>query len=142
MFSRRMNWFPSLPLIYPALVSGLMYPLPMSAATPAPDDTLLVYIGTYTGANSKGIYVSRFKPATGQLTVPELAAETASPSFLALHPNQRFLYAVAEVHNPAGKRIGALRAFSVDRSTGRLALLNQASSGGGGSCISARMLQL
>lgn len=106
----------------------------MSAEKPAPDRSQLVYFGTYTGAKSKGIYLSRFNPATGQLTAPELAAETASPSFVALHPNQRFLYAVAEVHNPAGARIGALRAFSIDPATGHLTFLNQASSGGGGSC--------
>jgi len=105
------------------------------SAEPAPTNgTLLVYFGTYTTGKSKGIYVSRFDPATGRLTAPELAAETASPSFLALHSSQRFLYSVVEKHNPTGKRIGALNAFSIDPATGRLTLLNQASSGGGGSC--------
>ena len=134
MFSTRMKWFPTLRRICPVLACALMYPLSMSAEKPSPDTTLLVYIGTYTGAKSKGIYRSHLNPATGQLTTPELAAETPSPSFLALHPSRRFLYAVAEMHNPDGKRIGALSAFSIDPATGHLTLLNRASSGGGGSC--------
>ena len=129
-----MKWLPNLRLICPALACGLVYPFLMSAETASTNGTLLVYIGTYTGGKSQGIYVSRFNPATGRLTAPELAAETASPSFLAIHPNQRFLYSVVEKHNPTGKRIGALNAFSINPSTGKLTLLNQASSGGGGSC--------
>jgi len=43
---------------------------------------MLVYFGTYTGAKSKGVYVSRLDPASGTLTPPQLAAETSSPSFL------------------------------------------------------------
>ena len=96
--------------------------------------TMLVYIGTYTGAKSKGIYVSRFDSATGRLTAPELAVATPSPSFLALHPNGRFLYAVSETSNLAGKRVGAVSAFSVDAKTGQLTLLNRQSSGGAGPC--------
>ena len=52
---------------------------------------MLVYIGTYTGAKSKGIYLSRFDSVTGQLSSPELAVETKNPSFLAVHPNGRLL---------------------------------------------------
>ena len=59
----------------------------------------LVYFGTYTGAKSKGIYVSRFNPATGRLSAPELAAETRNPSFLAVHPGGHFLYAVGEANH-------------------------------------------
>ena len=80
---------------------------------PSSDGNLLVYFGTYTGAKSKGIYVSHLDLATGKLNAPELAAEIASPSFLAIHPNHRFLYAVNEVGNFAGKRSGAVTAFSI-----------------------------
>jgi 6-phosphogluconolactonase len=94
----------------------------------------LVYVGTYTGAKSKGIYVSTLDAATGQLTAPKLAAETVSPSFLAIHPNRRFVYAVNEVGEFNGKPGGAVSAFSLDAATGRLTLLNQQASGGGGPC--------
>ena len=101
---------------------------------PSSKDQFLVYIGTYTGAKSKGIYVSRLDPATGKLTRPELAAEIASPSFLAIHPNRRFLYAVNEVSKFEGKSSGAVSAFAMDRETGKLSLLNQVSSVGDGPC--------
>jgi 6-phosphogluconolactonase len=95
---------------------------------------LLVYFGTYTGKKSKGIYVSRLDTGSGKLSAPELAAEITSPSFLAVHPNERFLYAVNEVSKFDGKPAGAVSAFAIDRQTGRLSLLNQHSSGGPGPC--------
>ncbi len=93
---------------------------------------LLVYIGTYTGAKSKGIYVSRLDPVSGALSAPELAAETPGPSFLAVHPTGSFLYAVNEVSTFDGKPTGSVSAFAIDRATGRLTPLNQQSSGGAG----------
>lgn len=107
-------------------------PAVFAAATA--DNTMLVYIGTYTGPHSKGIYVSRFDARTGSLSVPELAAETKNPTFLALHPNRRFLYAVGEMSSFAGQPGGAVSAFSIDAKTGRLTLLNQQSSRGAGPC--------
>ena len=66
----------------------------------------LVYFGTYTGGKSKSINVSRFNITTGRLSAPELAAETRNPSFLAVHPGGRFLYAVGEVDDAGGKPSG------------------------------------
>ncbi len=101
---------------------------------PAAASEQLVYFGTYTGPKSKGIYVSRFDPATGRLTAPELAAETTNPSFLAIHPGERFVYAVGEVDDGKGKGNGTVSAFAIEPKTGKLTLLNQQSSGGGGPC--------
>lgn len=94
----------------------------------------LLYIGTYTGAKSKGIYSARFDSETGKLSAPELAVETKNPTFLALHPNGRVLYAVGEFDNFRGMKTGAVSAFSIDGKTGKLSLLNQEPSGGGGPC--------
>lgn len=94
----------------------------------------LVYFGTYTGTKSQGIYVARFDTRTGQLSAPELAAETRNPSFLAVHPNRRQLYAVGEIGDFGGKRTGAVSAFAIEPRTGALTLLNQQSSGGQGPC--------
>jgi 6-phosphogluconolactonase len=93
---------------------------------------LLVYFGTYTGEKSKGVYVSRLDLASGALSVPELAGETASPSFLAVHPSQNFLYAINEIGNFQGKESGSVSAFTIDRNTGRLTALNQQPSVGRG----------
>jgi 6-phosphogluconolactonase len=93
---------------------------------------MLVYFGTYTGEKSKGVYVSRLDPASGALSRPELAGETASPSFLAVHPSQNFLYAINEIGNFQGKESGSVSAFTIDRNTGRLTALNQQPSVGRG----------
>ena len=93
----------------------------------------LVYFGTYTGAKSKGIYMSRFDPATGKLSAAGLAAETQSPSFLALHPDGRFLYAVGESSLLGESKQGGVSAFAI-APDGKLKLLNTQPSGGTGPC--------
>jgi 6-phosphogluconolactonase len=95
-----------------------------------------VYVGTYTqeGSESKGIYAYRFDSATARLVPIGLAAESTNPSFLAVHPNHRFLYAVNEVSNYQGEKSGALSAFAIDRATGNLTLLNQVATRGGDPC--------
>src|SRR5206468_1759166 len=105
-----------------------------SAAPRAAADEWIMYVGTYTRAPSKGIYGFRYPSAGGVPTSIGLAAETTNPSFLAIHPNQRFLYAVGEVENLKGKKTGGISAFAIDAKTGDLKLLNQESSGGGGPC--------
>lgn len=94
---------------------------------------LLVYFGTFTKKGGKGIYVSRLDLATGKLSAPELAGETTNPGFLAIHPNDKFLYAVGELNPPADKTTsGAVNAFSIDSKTGKLTFLNQQPSSGRG----------
>jgi 6-phosphogluconolactonase len=115
----------------------LLLPLTLFAADPrqnATAESTRVFFGTYTGGNSKGIYVAHLDLATGQLSTAELAAEVVNPSFLALHPNRPFLYAVNEVGSFAGQKVGAVTAFAMDPKTGKLDLLNQQPSGGGGPC--------
>ena len=87
----------------------------------------LVYVGTYTNHGGKGIYSYRFDAATGVLTSLGLAAESDNPSFLAIDPTHRFVYAVNEVDQFRGEPTGSVSAFVIDRSTGKLRLLNQVS---------------
>lgn len=101
------------------------------AQTPA---KMRVYLGTYTGKNSQGIYLSTLDLATGKLSAPELAAELVSPSFLAIHPSGKYVYAVGEIADFQGKKAGAVSALAVDAATGKLKLINQQPSGGGGPC--------
>jgi 6-phosphogluconolactonase len=107
------------------------------AAPASPKREYLVYVGTYTeepGSKSKGIYAYRFDPDTAELTSIGLAAETTNPSFLAVHPNHQFLYAVNETSNYKGQKSGAVSAFAIDRATGKLTLLNQVASKGADPC--------
>jgi 6-phosphogluconolactonase len=106
-------------------------------AAPASHKKYFVYVGTYTaeaGSTSKGIYAYRFDSDTGELASIGVAAETANPSFLAVHPNQRFLYAVNETGNYQGQKSGAVSAFSIDHTTGKLTLLNEVASKGADPC--------
>ena len=95
----------------------------------------IAYVGTYTRPNkSKGIYAWRFTASTGKLTSIGLVGETANPSFLAVHPNHKFLYAVNEVGNFGGQKAGSVSSFAMDTSTGQLKLLNTVSTKGDGPC--------
>ena len=95
----------------------------------------LAYIGTYTTkTQSKGIYAYRFDGATGKLSAMGVAAESADPSFLAVHPNGEYLYTVNEIGNFNGEKSGAVSAYAIDRKTGKLTLLNQVASRGAGPC--------
>jgi 6-phosphogluconolactonase len=81
----------------------------------------LAYVGAYTTkTNSKGIYSFRFDTATGQLSAIGVAAETADPSWVVVHPSGKFAYAA----NEAGKA-STVSAFAVDRKSGKFTLLNQ-----------------
>jgi 6-phosphogluconolactonase len=102
-----------------------------SALSQAPTSTL-VYLGTYTNAKSKGIYVSRLDLARGTLSPPVLAAESQNPSFLAIHPTRDWLYAVNEIGSYEGKSSGSVSAFSINRETGALTPINRQPSVGGG----------
>lgn len=99
-------------------------------AADSPGQKYFVYVGTYTNHGSKGIYAYRFDPARGQFTSLGLAAESVQPSFLAVAPNSRFLYAVNEIESFNGQPAGALSAFAIEPNTVKLSLLNQVSSRG------------
>src|SRR5688572_12962787 len=97
-------------------------------------NTMRVYVGTYTRGDSKGIYLYDFDGKTGALKQVGVAAETANPSFLALTPDHKYLYAVGEVGEFEGKKTGMVSAFAVDPASGKLALLNRQPTAGMGPC--------
>ena len=120
-----------------AFLYSLAFFIPLSASAAEPqNDKYLLYVGTYTqdGSTSKGIYAFRYDAATQEVTSLGLAAETTNPSWVALHPNGRFLYAVNEVQNYNGPNSGGVSAFSVDRATGKLTFLNEVASRGADPC--------
>lgn len=118
-------------LFAPALVLCLAT---ARGAEEAKMEKVRVYIGTYTWKESKGIYAMELDLATGKLSAPELAAEATNPTFLAIHPSRRFLYAVGEIGSFKGRSTGSVSAFAIAPDTGKLAPLNQQPSGGAGPC--------
>jgi 6-phosphogluconolactonase len=83
-----------------------------------------LFVGTYTGTGSKGIYVYQFDSRTGSLSAVSYTDSVSNPSFLSVHPNGKFLYACNE------DQPGAVSAFAFDRRNGRLTFLNQQPTGG------------
>jgi 6-phosphogluconolactonase len=89
-----------------------------------------LFIGTYTGTGSKGIYVYRFDAANGT-AVPVSNIASENPSYLALSKDGDFLYSVTE---NGGDNPGSVSAFAFDKQTGQLKLLNTQVSGGDHPC--------
>ena len=97
-------------------------------------DEYFVYIGTYTKGDSEGIYAYRFDAASGRLSSLGAVAKIREPSFLAIHPNSRFLYAVSEIDDFDADKNGSVSAFEIDRESGSLTPLNTVSSKGSWPC--------
>ena len=106
----------------------------MSSAKDSPKNSYLLYVGTYTEKDSKGIDAYRFDAASTKLTPLGLAAETTNPSFLAIDPSGRFLYAVNEVQNYKGASSGAVSSFGIDQQNAKLSPLNEVPSRGADPC--------
>src|SRR5262249_9315644 len=103
-------------------------------------DATLVYVGTYTGPQSEGIYVFRLeteRPEASQsvtLVPLGLAAAASNPSFIEIDPKRGLLFAVNEVGQFEGKPTGAVSAFAIDRARGTVRFINQQPSMGAAPC--------
>lgn len=94
----------------------------------------LMYVGTYTKKESKGIYAYRFDPKTGTATALGLVAETPSPSWLTLSPDRKVLFVANELGDYQGLKSGAISSWQIDHSTGRLKQMSIAPSRGADPC--------
>ena len=93
-----------------------------------------LYVGTYASEEKPGIYVFDWDSKTGYLSLVGQEESGPYPSYLALHPNKRYLYAVNEVQEFQGQRTGAVAAFAINATTGHLTLLNRQATNGEGPC--------
>lgn len=98
---------------------------------PAFAQDYFLFIGTYTGSGSKGIYVYRFNAATGTAAWVSNTDSAVNPSYLALAPDGAHLYAVNET---GGTQPGHVSAYTFDRATGSLTFLNTQPTGGDHPC--------
>ncbi|UMB53106.1 lactonase family protein [Lutibacter sp. A64] len=87
-----------------------------------------MYVGTYTGEDSEGIYLYNFNTKTGELSAKTLAIKTVNPSFITFSANKKQLYAVSESDNGS-----TLSAYNITKN-GTLSLINKVNSGGKGPC--------
>jgi 6-phosphogluconolactonase len=94
----------------------------------------ILYVGTFFGTGSQGIYVCEFDRAKGKLKQIQVMPTPESPSFLAVHPSGKYLYSVNRGSIEEMPNSGSVSAFNIDPKTGKLSPLNQRPSYGSGPC--------
>src|SRR5437879_12603990 len=95
----------------------------------AQQSTALAYVGTYTTlphapVRALGIYAYVVDRFSGALSLASKIPKVSNPSGLAIHPGQRYLYAVIDVRTMNGKPGGGVSAFGINQTTGALTYLN------------------
>ncbi len=78
-----------------------------SRTSGSPSQEARAFIGSFTSAGGRGVLSAAVDPGTGALTVLGASDAVADPSYLALAPDGRLLYAVSETEQ------GAVAAFDV-----------------------------
>ena len=111
------------------------YPsLPCSPSACLAQNDHYLLVGTYTEKKSEGIYVYRFNSDSGSFKAVSVA-KTSNPSYLAVSPDQRYVYAVNENADSTRYTVtGSVAAFSIDKKTGVLSPINKQESGGKHPC--------
>lgn len=94
-------------------------------------DEFYLFIGTYTQESSQGIYLYKFDANDGSLDSLGAATGVKNPSYLAISPDHKNVYAVNEMADSARATVSA---FSFDKENKSLTFLNKQSSGGGAPC--------
>lgn len=103
----------------------------LSATIVSAQKNYYLLVGTYTNGKSKGIYVYDFKGRDGSVKIVD-SVQTSNPSYLAIAPNQKFVYAVLE--NANNGKGGEVAAFAFNRQSGKLSFINQQPSAGDHPC--------
>jgi 6-phosphogluconolactonase len=109
----------------------LFFLLLVTGATVTAQSNYYMLVGTYTKGRSTGIHVYNFNNSNGEATIVD-SVQTPNPSYVAVAPNQQFVYAVSETQR--GNYSGKVRAFSFDKGTGKLHFINEQASVGDNPC--------
>ncbi len=104
--------------------------------------SILAYVGTYSSpqgpegskGNGQGIYLFQMDPSTGALSLRKLFKNGSNPSWLTFDSSRTHLYSANETQDYQGTKSGSVSAYSIDRVSGELTLLNTVSSEGAGPC--------
>jgi len=94
----------------------------------------LIYVGTFSERESEGIYVFELHRETRQLNLIQTIESKKSPTFLAIHPNGKYLFSVNREAVGSNKDWGSVTSFSINQNTGRLTVLNETTSYGTSPC--------
>lgn len=97
-------------------------------------EKMTVYVGSYADVKADGIHQYTLDLTSGALSKAGATSGVANPSFVAISPDHKYLYAIGEVGSFNGKKGGAVSSFAIDEKSGALTLLSQQTSGGDGPC--------
>ena len=97
-------------------------------------DQQMLFVGSYAPADKAGIHIFDFDGSSGSLISRGSFAGVAKPSFLVVHPNGRWFYAVSETGLESDGRLGAVYAFHIDRNPLKIQSINQQSTDGDWPC--------
>src|ERR1700722_9546241 len=111
-----------------ALLSLIIAATMMTRSAHAAD--LLVYFGLHVDQPDKGICLAHFDTHTGKLSALRLIVQAAMPGYFVIAPDGNHLYSVNSTSKFKGEDSGALSAYSIDRASGQLTLINQVASAG------------
>ena len=123
------------------LMDGLLQAQSGKAARP-----LLAYVGTFSSplrdvlptqvdlppGNGRGIHLFHVNRTTGEMTPAGIQEMGTSPSCLALNTSETRLYSANETDRVGEQKEGTVSAFAINRTDGKLELLNTVRSGGAG----------
>lgn len=116
------------------VVTGIALPVYFPVMAQKNKSEYLVYTGAYTKSSDEGINIFKLKTETGELQHLNTVTGISNPSFLAIDPQNKYLYAVNEISDYQGRKSGAVTAFSIDHKNYSLKLLNQRASFGESPC--------
>jgi len=87
-----------------------------------------LYVGSYTGADSEGIYTYDFNYKTGELSNKKLIIKIENPSFITLSSNKKMLFSVSE-----NGENSLVRSYALDKNKS-YNFINEVSSNGENPC--------
>lgn len=112
------------------LVAGIAFSNVTAAAAEEP----LVFISAFAPGEKGAIHAYKMNPQTGELKFVERTPDVEHPFFLAVSPDNKFLYSIHAPGKFSGKDNEFVSAFALEGRTGKLKLLNRQSSQGTASC--------
>lgn len=92
-----------------------------------------LYVGSAkydTAEFARHVYLCEFESDAARLVFGGVAATVVNPGFLAVSPDERFLFVESEVAEFKGTKSGGISSFAVDQRTGELMFLSDRSSEG------------
>jgi 6-phosphogluconolactonase len=112
------------------LIIGLTLSISACQSDHGKNNTIPLYIGTYTNSYSEGIYLASFDTISGELTNLQLGAPLVNPSYLTVHNELFLLFSVSE--NEGRKAV--IHSIGIDSETGLLTAIDSLITGSLGAC--------